>query len=86
MKSERFKTGERIPASGVYRVHHQEHRLPHEVTLLEGYEFPRCQKCRAAVLFESLALAPLRLTTQPSAIVLYELPELPEDSVSDEVA
>jgi hypothetical protein len=49
----RSKTGAIIPESGIYRVAHSAHRLPHEVTLLKGETFPKCQKCADAVTFES---------------------------------
>jgi hypothetical protein len=74
----RHKTGEIIPASGIYRVHHGAHRLPHEVTLIEGYKFPRCQKCATEVEFEPVALAPLWKSGPTRTIVLYELPEILE--------
>lgn len=75
----RHKTGEIIPASGIYRVYHGEHRLPHEVTLIEGYKFPRCQRCASEVEFEPVAMAPLWKTGPTRTIVLYELPEILEE-------
>ena len=74
----RHNTGELVPASGIYRVHHDAHRLPHEVTLIEGYTFPRCQKCTDNVQFESIASAPAWKSGPSRTIILYELPELPE--------
>jgi hypothetical protein len=76
-----LKTGQIVPESGVYRVHHAEHRLAHEVTLLAGQQFPRCAKCADAVEFEPIELAPL-LTGRSGQIVLYELPVI-GDSESD---
>ena len=29
-----YKTGDMVPHSGIYNVSHNEHRLPHEVTLI----------------------------------------------------
>jgi len=46
-----FRTGQRVRASGVYRVSHARHHLPREVTLLRGQVFPRCAECRVPVLF-----------------------------------
>jgi hypothetical protein len=63
----KFKTGAVIPASGIYQVIHSAHRLPHEVTLLRGETFPKCQKCANAVTV--IRELPWRLT-------LYELPVL----------
>lgn len=46
-----WKTGALVPRSGIYTVRHSEHRLPREVTLLRGEQFPRCAGCESAVLF-----------------------------------
>ena len=70
-----FRTGQKIPESGIYKVTHAEHRLPHEVTLLKGAEFPRCSKCKEAVKFEVVSLAP-RLDEMRERVTLYELPDL----------
>ena len=47
-----LKTGTLIPETGIYKVIHGEHRLPHEVILFQGEKFPRCAKCRDKVCFE----------------------------------
>jgi hypothetical protein len=70
-----FKTGERIPATGIYTVHHAAHRLPHNCTLIEGHAFPPCSKCGDAVAFHCVTVAPL-WEAGPHPIVLYELPEV----------
>ncbi len=70
-----FKTGETVLESGIYKVTHAEHRLPHEVTLLKGAEFPRCSKCKEAVSFTVVALAP-RLDKLRERVTLYQLPDL----------
>lgn len=75
-----FRTGKKIPESGIYRVIHRRHRVPHEVTLLRDEVFPRCAQCQAAVQF-------LLVRGIPSAdehesftpIRLYELPVLESD-------
>jgi hypothetical protein len=77
-----FRTGETIKESGIYRVYHNQHRLPHEVTLLQGQQFPRCAKCDDAVMFELVQpaffeRAPNRLQLR---IYLYELPVLDGDA------
>jgi hypothetical protein len=74
-----YRTGDAVPESGIYRVSHGSHRLPHEVTLLQHQTFPRCCKCATLVVFEPVALAPT-LTERRGHIVLYELPELEEDN------
>jgi hypothetical protein len=73
-----FKTGQNVPESGIYRVVHGGHRLPHEVTLLKGEAFPRCSKCADQVEFEPVSLAP-SLPEKHGHIVLYELPEIDND-------
>lgn len=52
VKSRQYKPGEVVPASGIYRVEHESHRLMHEVTLLAESVFPRCRQCNGAVRFE----------------------------------
>jgi hypothetical protein len=73
-----FRTGAKVPESGIYRVMHSQHRLPHEVTLLRGAEFPRCSKCKEAVTFEVVSLAP-RLDRIRERVTVYELPDLGVD-------
>ena len=77
-----FRTDEIVPKSGVYKVRHQKHRLPHEVSLLRDQQFPRCAQCQTAVIFELL-----RAVTDETAagissprICLYELPVLEDDT------
>jgi hypothetical protein len=74
-----FRTGDKVIESGIYKVTHLEHRLPHEVTLLKDAEFPRCSKCKEAVTFSVIALAP-RLDKIRERVTVYQLPELPVDS------
>jgi hypothetical protein len=69
-----FRTGELIAKSGVYRVVHANHRLPHEVTLTAGHTFPRCAKCADAVQFELIHAATEMMHEHGFHIVLYELP------------
>lgn len=71
-----LSTGDIIPASGVYRVIHAQHRLPHEVTLIAGQPFPRCQRCNDLVKFELLHSAERWAELDRHAIVVYELPEV----------
>jgi hypothetical protein len=71
------RSGEIIPASGIYRVQHHEHRLPHEVTLFRGEMFPPCSKCANAVTF-----VPIHLADKYSSghIVLHHLPVLDDEA------
>ena len=73
-----FTTGQQIPASGIYLVKHDQHRVPSEATLLKGQQFPRCGKCGDRVLFELTAAAPDVFADPDFSVVLYELPELQE--------
>lgn len=76
-KQKYFSTGQKILESGIYAVQHSEHRLPHEVTLLKGEQFPRCGKCADRVGFELLRAAP-ETDDSEFQIRLYELPEISE--------
>ncbi len=73
-----FRTGQKVPESGIYRVIHAEHRLPHEVTLLRDTEFPRCSKCKEQVTFEMLSVAP-RLDQLRERTILHQLPEISDE-------
>lgn len=70
----RHRTGLEIQQTGIYRVHHDKHRLPHEVTLLKGESFPRCSQCGSVVEFELLRAAPGIDGVGGFRVVLYELP------------
>jgi uncharacterized membrane protein len=74
------ESGALVPETGIYRVVHYSHRLPHEVVILKGHRFPKCQKCVEQVYFELVHAAPdlFRHTT----FVLYELPVIEEESDS----
>jgi len=48
----KYRPGEVVPESGIYRVTHESHRLMHEATLLEGARFPLCRQCRQRVRFD----------------------------------
>ena len=74
MQALRFRTGLKIRQTGIYRVLHSKHRLPHEVTLLKGEYFPRCSNCGSAVQFELVQTAPDMGAAGGFRIVLYELP------------
>lgn len=54
----KFSPGDTIPASGVYRVEHDAHRLMHEATLLVDTLFPRCKQCKDAVRFHLVRTVP----------------------------
>jgi hypothetical protein len=78
-KNETFRTGLKVPESGIYRVIHGEHRLPQEVTLLKGARFPRCSKCTQAVTFVAVSLVP-RLDELRERVTLYELPDIDDEA------
>ena len=73
----RFRTDEIVPQSGVYKVRHRKHRLPHEVSLFRDQQFPRCAQCQDAVIFELLRAVTEEAEAAISPpISLYELPVL----------
>jgi hypothetical protein len=74
--AETYKTGETVPHSGIYRVSHSEHRLPHEVTLLRGNTFPPCSKCGNNVAYNLLRA----VTVDRFAITLNAIPPLPDET------
>src|SRR6266498_5856787 len=79
MPQDRFTSGEVVPDSGIYTVTHAEHRLPHQVTLLQGQHFPACSKCGHAVRFHLVRPA-VGLHDRREQILLYKLPELEIDA------
>jgi hypothetical protein len=60
MKSARFKPGDAVPESGIYRAEHKRHRLMHTATLVAASRFPRCQQCGDAVDYHLLRLVAAR--------------------------
>lgn len=78
----RFHTDEVVRQSGIYRVRHKKHRLPHEVTLLRDQYFPRCAKCNTAVMFELVRAVMDESETElvSPRIYLYELPVIEDDT------
>jgi hypothetical protein len=48
----KYRPGDVVPQSGIYRVVHDSHRLMHEATLVEGQRFPICRRCQRNVRFE----------------------------------
>ncbi|MBV9669961.1 MAG: hypothetical protein JOZ43_03305 [Acidobacteriales bacterium] len=54
-----FKSGDSVRETGIYEVTHKiEHRAEHEVVLLNGDVFPRCETCQAEVAFRLIRTAP----------------------------
>ncbi len=47
----RYKPGQIVPRTGIYKVFHDQHRLMHEATLIEQTRFPTCKRCKAMVRF-----------------------------------
>jgi hypothetical protein len=56
LKTTRFKPGDAVPESGVYRAEHKRHRLMHTATLLAASRFPRCKQCGDRVDYYLLRL------------------------------
>jgi hypothetical protein len=78
-----YRTGHTVTSSGIYRVIHAPHRLPHQVTICKGEQFPRCAKCSDSVVFELLHAAECGFSYEP--IHIYELQPL-EDAEQAEAA
>ena len=74
-----YRSSEVIPVSGIYRVLHAQHRLPHEVTLVEGQTFPPCAKCHEEVRFELVRGVPALERERRGSVSLYELPVIEEE-------
>jgi len=74
-----YKSSCVIPESGIYRVIHAQHRLPHEVTLLGGQVFPPCGKCHEEVRFELVRELPELERERRGHVSLYSLPVLDEE-------
>lgn len=49
---QKFTPGQRVLHSGVYRVHHDSHRLMHKASLKAGEIFPCCKQCGGKITFE----------------------------------
>jgi len=47
-----YKSGEQVPRTGLYRISHYQHRMPHEAVLRQGDVFPACNKCGERVTFK----------------------------------
>ena len=75
-----WKTGALVPRDGIYTVRHSEHRLPREVTLIEGQQFPRCAGCESPVFFRLRRRLDKATASRPFHIQLYQLPVLDEAS------
>jgi hypothetical protein len=56
---ETYSAGEGVRETGIYEVRHEsEHRAEHEVVLLAGDIFPKCDTCQAQVRFRLIRTAP----------------------------
>lgn len=77
--SDRFYTGDKVPVTGLYLVHHGAHRLPHEALLLKDEKFPRCAKCADQVEFELLRAVPDFDRHRDRIARIYELPVTGDD-------
>lgn len=55
--SSRLIPGAFAPRSGVYRVHHYAHRMPHLVTITAGTVLPECRRCGDKVRFAPMIAA-----------------------------
>jgi hypothetical protein len=53
----RLRPGSVVVTSGIYRVHHYRHRMPHIVFIEAGTTLPPCKRCGEAVEFAPLIAA-----------------------------
>ncbi len=67
-----YATGDIAPVTGIYRVVHNAHRLPHEVMIRRNDNFPCCAKCCDDVLFDLVHATPDLY--QHEGYRIYELP------------
>ena len=73
MKKEKsFYSDEGVGETALYRVHHDAHGLPSEVTLRAGHIFPGCSKCDEPVRFE--LVRPVSTDESGFFVNLYTLP------------
>ena len=77
-----YKSADTIPESGIYRVVHAPHRLPHEVTLIGGQTFPPCAQCHEDVRFELVRELPELERQRRGHVSLYSLPVLDDEDKS----
>ncbi len=50
--TELLRPGDKVPKSGIYRVHHsRNHVQPHEITAIYGETLPQCNDCGGRVRF-----------------------------------
>jgi hypothetical protein len=52
-----FVPGTSVPRTGVYRVLHYAHRMPHLVIIAQGTAFPECKRCGDKVRFAPMMAA-----------------------------
>jgi hypothetical protein len=65
-----------VPETGTYAVAHEHHRLPPEVTLVQGQPFPRCQACAEPVRFRLRRRVSDVKNAARFRVFLYQLPVL----------
>jgi hypothetical protein len=75
-----YQTGQTVGKSGVYRVIHAGHRLPHAVTICKGESFPRCAKCADLVTFELVHAVECTFTYEPMHV--YELHPMDDEQAA----
>jgi hypothetical protein len=66
-----FIPGQRIPASGTYRVIHA-HPMRPEVNLLQGRFFPRCGQCIRVLEFELIRAVPFESAQNRFRLLMQE--------------
>jgi hypothetical protein len=67
-----YEPGEIVPASGLYQVNHDSHRLMHQATLEKDARFPQCRQCKMTVRFRLLRWVEDRMVHSFGATSLLE--------------
>jgi hypothetical protein len=52
-----YRSGEKVLRTGLYRISHYQHRMPHDAVLRQGENFPACNKCGERVSFKLFVTA-----------------------------
>jgi len=52
MAEDVFKPGDSVPRSGIYKVMHYQHRMPHDTVVTDHHPFPMCRVCGARVRYK----------------------------------
>ena len=69
--NDQYQPGDFVPRSGIYFALHSEHRVVHQVTLIEGEAFPQCRICGERVSFQLWRAEAVNAVALPGILVPY---------------